>query len=33
LNRFPAWEVDYDGMEIFSTSTVRGWEKMPVVVS
>ena len=32
LNRFPEWGVDYDGMEIFSTSTVRGWERMPVVL-
>lgn len=30
LNRFPDWEVDYDNAELSSTSTVRGWEKLPV---
>jgi cytochrome P450 len=32
LNRFPAWDVDYDGMSLFPTSTVRGWESMPVIL-
>jgi cytochrome P450 len=32
LNRFPQWEVDYDGIELSPTSTVRGWESMPIVV-
>jgi cytochrome P450 len=32
LNRFPEWEVDYDGIELSPTSTVRGWESMPIVV-
>ena len=30
LNRFPDWEVDYDHLELAPTSTVRGWETMPV---
>jgi cytochrome P450 len=28
LNRFPEWAVDYDRMELASTSTVRGWERL-----
>jgi len=32
LNRFPQWDVDYDGMSLFPTSTVRGWETMPVIL-
>jgi cytochrome P450 len=32
LNRFPEWEVDMDGARLSSTSTVRGWEAMPIVV-
>jgi cytochrome P450 len=32
LNRFPEWDVDYDGMRLASTSTVRGWATMPVVL-
>jgi cytochrome P450 len=30
LNRFPDWDVDYDHLELAPTSTVRGWETMPV---
>ena len=30
LNRFPEWEVDYDKAERARTSTVRGWETLPV---
>ncbi|HKY15807.1 MAG TPA: cytochrome P450 [Microthrixaceae bacterium] len=30
LNRFPEWDVDYDGMKLAPTSTVRGWERMPI---
>jgi cytochrome P450 len=30
LKRFPDWEVDYDNAELMSTSTVRGWDAMPV---
>ncbi|MGH9085768.1 MAG: cytochrome P450 [Acidimicrobiales bacterium] len=32
LQRFPEWEVDWDGAVQARTSTVRGWEKLPVVV-
>lgn len=31
LKRWPEWDVDYDGMELAPTSTVRGWARMPVV--
>ena len=30
LNRFPDWEVDYDTARRARTSTVRGWETLPV---
>jgi cytochrome P450 len=33
LNRFPDWEVDYDNITLAPTSTVRGWETMPVSVA
>ena len=32
LARFPAWEVDWDNAVQARTSTVRGWEKLPVTV-
>mgnify|MGYP003399914558 CR=1 FL=1 len=32
LNRFPDWEVDEDNVRVASTSTVRGFETMPVLV-
>ena len=32
LNRFPDWEVDYEHIELAPTSTVRGWDAMPVFV-
>lgn len=32
LTRFPEWDVDYDGMKLAPTSTVRGWESMPMIV-
>jgi cytochrome P450 len=32
LNRFPEWEVDSDGAKLAPTSTVRGWETLPVLV-
>jgi cytochrome P450 len=32
LNRFPEWEVDWDNATQALTSTVRGWETLPVVV-
>jgi len=30
LNRFPTWEVDMDRATLAPTSTVRGWETLPV---
>jgi cytochrome P450 len=33
LQRFPAWELDRDGARLASTSTVRGWETLPVFTS
>ena len=30
LNRFPDWEVDYEQAERARTSTVRGWQRLPV---
>ena len=32
LARFPNWEVDWDAAVQAHTSTVRGWESLPVVV-
>jgi cytochrome P450 len=32
LNRFPEWDVDMSGAKIAPTSTVRGWETLPVVI-
>ncbi|MFC5748114.1 cytochrome P450 [Actinomadura rugatobispora] len=32
LKRFPEWEVDWSGARLASTSTVRGWDSLPVVV-
>ena len=31
LDRFPEWDVDYDHVQLSPTSTVRGWERMPIV--
>lgn len=31
LRRFPSWEVDWDGAKQARTSTVRGWERLPVI--
>jgi cytochrome P450 len=33
LNRFPDWEVDWANAARAHTSTVRGWERLPVVTS
>ena len=33
LNRFPEWDVDYDGMKLAPTTTVRGWDHMPIVLA
>ncbi|HKE72690.1 MAG TPA: cytochrome P450 [Acidimicrobiales bacterium] len=32
LNRFPEWDVDREGMRLAPTSTVRGWERLPLVL-
>jgi cytochrome P450 len=32
LQRFPEWEVDTQGAKLTPTSTVRGWETLPVVI-
>jgi cytochrome P450 len=32
LNRFPEWDVDESGIELAPTSTVRGWQHMPIVL-
>jgi cytochrome P450 len=32
LNRWPEWDVDLSGARLSSTSTVRGWDSMPMVV-
>jgi cytochrome P450 len=31
LKRFPTWEVDMDRATLVPTSTVRGWETLPVL--
>jgi cytochrome P450 len=33
LMRFPEWEVDWDGAVQARTSTVRGWESLPVATA
>jgi cytochrome P450 len=33
LNRWPEWDVDYDGMQLAPTTTVRGWDHMPLVLN
>jgi cholest-4-en-3-one 26-monooxygenase len=32
LDRWPSWDVDLTGAHLSSTSTVRGWDAMPMVV-
>jgi cytochrome P450 len=32
LTRWPTWAVDWDGARLGSTSTVRGWETLPILV-
>ncbi len=32
LSRFPEWDVDLDNAHLAPTSTVRGWETLPLVV-
>ena len=33
LTRFPEWEVDWDNARMARTSTVRGWDALPVFTS
>ena len=33
LKRFPEWDVDWDRAKLAPTSTVRGWETLPVLVA
>ena len=33
LKRFPRWDVDYEKAKLSSTSTVRGWETLPIVIT
>jgi len=33
LKRFPTWDVDWDNAVRAQTSTVRGWQRLPVVIS
>jgi cytochrome P450 len=33
LQRFPKWEVDYENARRAPTSTVRGWESLPVLTA
>lgn len=32
VERFPTWEVDWDHVALSSTSTMRGWETLPIHV-
>jgi cytochrome P450 len=32
LNRWPEWEIDYDSLKLAPTSTVRGWERLRIVL-
>jgi cytochrome P450 len=32
LKRFPEWDVEWEGAKLGQTSTVRGWETLPIVV-
>ena len=32
LNRLPEWDIDYDDIKLAPTSTVRGWERMPLLI-
>jgi cytochrome P450 len=32
LNRWTEWDIDASGSTLASTSTVRGWERLPVIV-
>ncbi|ORB86110.1 cytochrome [Mycobacterium kansasii] len=32
LNRWPEWDIDYDSLKLAPTSTVRGWERLRVLL-
>ena len=32
LRRFPEWQVDLTNAHLTSTSSVRGWESLPIVL-
>jgi cytochrome P450 len=32
LTRFPQWDIDYDSMRPAPTSTVRGWERLRIIL-
>jgi hypothetical protein len=32
LNRWPEWDIDYDSAQLAPTSTVRGWERLRIVL-
>jgi cytochrome P450 len=33
LKRFPEWDIDWDNAALAQTSTVRGWDTLPLVLS
>jgi cytochrome P450 len=33
LNRFPEWDIDMTRARMVTTSTVRGWDTLPAIVS
>ncbi|MBV9411490.1 MAG: cytochrome P450 [Acidimicrobiia bacterium] len=33
LNRWPEWDIDYGNSKLAPTSTVRGWERLPLILS
>jgi cytochrome P450 len=33
VKRWPSWDVDWDEAKLQQTSSVRGWEKLPLVIS
>jgi cytochrome P450 len=33
LKRFPKWDVDWDNAALASTSTMRGWETLPISIT
>jgi hypothetical protein len=31
LDRLPDWEVEKEDAKLFKTSTVRGWDRLPIL--